>query len=137
MHFDIETVSVSAFCLHTGDLFDMLLPMLGIYQEYVRNHHYSLQVLAECKQKPEYNQLLHRYEEKSQCEGRTLEAFLTYPMHQVGITKHIPSGIKPSRHYLIIITSTRIRAEIWCLLVVEVWRYGHIMGLLSLPMLSR
>ncbi len=28
----------------TGDLFDMLLPMLGIYQEYVRNHHYSLQV---------------------------------------------------------------------------------------------
>ena len=27
-----------------GDLFDMLLPMLGIYQEYVRNHHYSLQV---------------------------------------------------------------------------------------------
>ena len=27
-----------------GDLFDMLLPMLTIYQEYVRNHHYSLQV---------------------------------------------------------------------------------------------
>ncbi|XP_019615889.1 PREDICTED: ras-specific guanine nucleotide-releasing factor 1-like [Branchiostoma belcheri] len=27
-----------------GDLFDMLLPMLSIYQEYVRNHHYSLQV---------------------------------------------------------------------------------------------
>ena len=33
-----------------GDLFDMLLPMLSIYQEYVRNHHYSLQVLTECKQ---------------------------------------------------------------------------------------
>ncbi|XP_043192498.1 ras-specific guanine nucleotide-releasing factor 2-like [Amphibalanus amphitrite] len=32
-----------------GDLFDMLLPMLSIYQEYVRNHHYSLQVLTECK----------------------------------------------------------------------------------------
>ena len=31
--------------LHAGDLFDMLLPMLSIYQEYVRNHHYSLQVL--------------------------------------------------------------------------------------------
>ena len=30
--------------LVSGDLFDMLLPMLGIYQEYVRNHHYSLQV---------------------------------------------------------------------------------------------
>lgn len=27
-----------------GDLFDMLLPMLSIYQEYVRNHHYCLQV---------------------------------------------------------------------------------------------
>ena len=41
----------------SGDLFDMLLPMLGIYQEYVRNHHYSLQVLAEYKQKPEFNQV--------------------------------------------------------------------------------
>ena len=30
--------------LMAGDLFDMLLPMLTIYQEYVRNHHYSLQV---------------------------------------------------------------------------------------------
>jgi hypothetical protein len=29
-----------------GDLFDMLLPMLSIYQEYVRNHHYSLQVVT-------------------------------------------------------------------------------------------
>ena len=28
----------------SGDLFDMLLPMLTIYQEYVRNHHYCLQV---------------------------------------------------------------------------------------------
>lgn len=66
-----------------GDLFDMLLPMLGIYQEYVRNHHYSLQVLAEYKQKGEFNMLLRRYEEKSVCEGRTLDQFLTYPMHQV------------------------------------------------------
>ncbi|KAK3766068.1 hypothetical protein RRG08_002305 [Elysia crispata] len=66
-----------------GDLFDMLLPMLSIYQEYVRNHHYSLQVLAEYKQKFEFNNLLKRYEEKPACEGRTLETFLTYPMHQV------------------------------------------------------
>jgi hypothetical protein len=57
--------------------------MLGIYQEYVRNHHYSLQVLAEYKQKPEFNSLVRRYEEKSICEGRSLEIFLTYPMHQV------------------------------------------------------
>ncbi|CAH1796894.1 unnamed protein product [Owenia fusiformis] len=66
-----------------GDLFDMLLPMLGIYQEYVRNHHYSLQVLAEYKQKLEFNSLLKRYEEKPSCEGRSLETFLTYPMHQI------------------------------------------------------
>ena len=31
-------------CIFSGDLFDMLLPMLSIYQEYVRNHHYCLQV---------------------------------------------------------------------------------------------
>ena len=31
-------------CFLLGELFDMLLPMLSIYQEYVRNHHYSLQV---------------------------------------------------------------------------------------------
>ncbi|XP_013403416.1 ras-specific guanine nucleotide-releasing factor 1 [Lingula anatina] len=66
-----------------GDLFDMLLPMLGIYQEYVRNHHYSLQVLAEYKQKLEFSTLLKRYEEKPPCEGRSLETFLTYPMHQI------------------------------------------------------
>ncbi|XP_070202561.1 ras-specific guanine nucleotide-releasing factor 2-like [Littorina saxatilis] len=66
-----------------GDLFDMLLPMLSIYQEYVRNHHYSLQVLAEYKQKHEFNALLKRYEEKPACEGRSLETFLTYPMHQI------------------------------------------------------
>jgi len=61
----------------------MLLPMLGIYQEYVRNHHYSLQVLAEYKQKADFNQLLRRCEEKAMCDGRSLETFLTYPMHQV------------------------------------------------------
>ncbi|RWS12627.1 ras GTP exchange factor-like protein [Dinothrombium tinctorium] len=66
-----------------GDLFDMLLPMLVIYQEYVRNHHFSLQVLAECKQKEKFAQLLRRLEEKPALQGRTLETFLTYPMHQV------------------------------------------------------
>ncbi len=29
---------------YTGDLFDMFISMLHIYLEYVRNHHYSLQV---------------------------------------------------------------------------------------------
>uniref|UniRef100_A0A8D8QKI8 Ras-specific guanine nucleotide-releasing factor 2 n=1 Tax=Cacopsylla melanoneura TaxID=428564 RepID=A0A8D8QKI8_9HEMI len=66
-----------------GDLFDMLLPMLGIYQEYVRNHHYSLQVLTECKQQPEFVHLLKRLEMKPACQGRSLEMFLTFPMHQI------------------------------------------------------
>ncbi|XP_071449632.1 ras-specific guanine nucleotide-releasing factor 1-like isoform X1 [Hetaerina americana] len=66
-----------------GDLFDMLLPMLSIYQEYVRNHHYSLQVLTECKQSPPFAALLTRLENKPACQGRCLETFLTYPMHQV------------------------------------------------------
>ncbi|XP_060829165.1 ras-specific guanine nucleotide-releasing factor 2-like isoform X5 [Bombus pascuorum] len=67
-----------------GDLFDMLLPMLSIYQEYVRNHHYSLQVLTECKQSsPSFAALLTRLENKTACGGRSLETFLTYPMHQI------------------------------------------------------
>ncbi|XP_014244538.1 ras-specific guanine nucleotide-releasing factor 2-like isoform X2 [Cimex lectularius] len=66
-----------------GDLFDMLLPMLSIYQEYVRNHHYSLQVLTECKQTPQFASLLARLENKPTCQGRSLEIFLTYPMHQI------------------------------------------------------
>lgn len=66
-----------------GDLFDMLLPMLVIYQEYVRNHHFSLQVLAECKQKEKFSSILRRLEEKPVLQGRSLETFLTYPMHQV------------------------------------------------------
>ncbi|KAL1117876.1 hypothetical protein AAG570_004189 [Ranatra chinensis] len=66
-----------------GDLFDMLLPMLSIYQEYVRNHHYSLQVLTECKQTTPFANLLARLENKPSCQGRSLETFLTYPMHQI------------------------------------------------------
>lgn len=69
--------------LSSGDLFDMLLPMLSIYQEYVRNHHYSLQLLTECKQNPSFTALLARLENKPTCQGRSLETFLTYPMHQV------------------------------------------------------
>jgi len=61
----------------------MLLPMLSIYQEYVRNHHYSLQVLTECKQTAPFAALLARLENKPACQGRSLETFLTYPMHQV------------------------------------------------------
>ncbi|KFB43590.1 AGAP001238-PB-like protein [Anopheles sinensis] len=66
-----------------GDLFDMLLPMLSIYQEYVRNHHYSLQVLTECKSNTNFATVLKRLEAKPSCQGRSLETFLTYPMHQI------------------------------------------------------
>ena len=48
----------------SGDLFDMLLPMLSIYQEYVRNHHYSLQVLTECKSNTNFSTVLKRLEGK-------------------------------------------------------------------------
>ena len=66
-----------------ADLFDILLPMLNIYQEFVRNHQYSLQILAHCKQNRDFDKLLKHYEAKPDCEERTLETFLTYPMFQV------------------------------------------------------
>uniref|UniRef100_K7FXN2 Ras protein specific guanine nucleotide releasing factor 1 n=1 Tax=Pelodiscus sinensis TaxID=13735 RepID=K7FXN2_PELSI len=67
-----------------ADLFDILLPMLNIYQEFVRNHQYSLQILAHCKQNRDFDKLLkHHYEAKPDCEERTLETFLTYPMFQI------------------------------------------------------
>lgn len=69
--------------LPVADLFDILLPMLNIYQEFVRNHQYSLQVLANCKQNRDFDKLLKQYESNAACEGRMLETFLTYPMFQV------------------------------------------------------
>jgi hypothetical protein len=45
---------------------------------------YPLQVLTECKQNAQFGNLLHRLEKKPGCKGRSLETFLTYPMHQVG-----------------------------------------------------
>ncbi|XP_069768080.1 ras-specific guanine nucleotide-releasing factor 1 isoform X5 [Narcine bancroftii] len=66
-----------------ADLFDILLPMLNIYQEFVRNHQYSLQILAGCKQNRDFDKLLKQYEAKPDCEERTLETFLTYPMFQI------------------------------------------------------
>lgn len=76
--------------LLAADLFDILLPMLNIYQEFVRNHQYSLQILAHCKQNRDFDKLLKHYEAKPDCEERTLETFLTYPMFQV--TTGISSG---------------------------------------------
>ena len=80
--------ATSAFDLWTppsfaADLFDILLPMLNIYQEFVRNHQYSLQILAHCKQNRDFDKLLKQYEAKPDCEERTLETFLTDPRFQV------------------------------------------------------
>lgn len=76
--------------LSAADLFDILLPMLNIYQEFVRNHQYSLQILAHCKQNRDFDKLLKHYEAKPDCEERTLETFLTYPMFQVTVADSPP-----------------------------------------------
>ncbi|PKU38430.1 ras-specific guanine nucleotide-releasing factor 2 [Limosa lapponica baueri] len=83
------------------DLFDILLPMLNIYQEFVRNHQYSLQVLANCKQNRDFDKLLKQYEANPACEGRMLETFLTYPMFQIPryiITLHELLAHTPHEH---------------------------------------
>uniref|UniRef100_A0A8C5C2V0 Ras protein-specific guanine nucleotide-releasing factor 2b n=1 Tax=Gadus morhua TaxID=8049 RepID=A0A8C5C2V0_GADMO len=84
-----------------ADLFDILLPMLNIYQEFVRNHQYSLQVLANCKQNRDFDKLLKQYEANGACEGRMLETFLTYPMFQIPryiITLHELLAHTPHEH---------------------------------------
>lgn len=85
-------ISIHNLCHFLADLFDILLPMLNIYQEYVRNHQYSLQVLANCKQNRDFDKLLKQYESNAACEGRMLETFLTYPMFQVHIIGSIWLG---------------------------------------------
>ncbi|XP_077353907.1 ras-specific guanine nucleotide-releasing factor 2 isoform X2 [Festucalex cinctus] len=84
-----------------ADLFDILLPMLNIYQEFVRNHQYSLQVLANCKQNRDFDKLLKQYEANAACEGRMLETFLTFPMFQIPryiITLHELLAHTPHEH---------------------------------------
>uniref|UniRef100_A0A672SIC9 Ras protein specific guanine nucleotide releasing factor 2 n=1 Tax=Sinocyclocheilus grahami TaxID=75366 RepID=A0A672SIC9_SINGR len=84
-----------------ADLFDILLPMLNIYQEFVRNHQYSLQVLANCKQNRDFDKLLKQYEANAACEDRMLETFLTYPMFQIPryiITLHELLAHTPHEH---------------------------------------
>uniref|UniRef100_A0A1A8P4K2 Ras protein-specific guanine nucleotide-releasing factor 2 n=1 Tax=Nothobranchius rachovii TaxID=451742 RepID=A0A1A8P4K2_9TELE len=84
-----------------ADLFDILLPMLNIYQEFVRNHQYSLQILAHCKQNRDFDKLLKQYESNAACEGRMLETFLTYPMFQIPryiITLHELLAHTPHEH---------------------------------------
>uniref|UniRef100_UPI00358EC36F ras-specific guanine nucleotide-releasing factor 2-like n=1 Tax=Myxine glutinosa TaxID=7769 RepID=UPI00358EC36F len=84
-----------------ADLFDILLPMLNIYQEFLRNHQYSLQVLASCKQNRDFDKLLKQYEAKTDCENRTLETFLTLPMFQIPryiVTLHELLAHTPHEH---------------------------------------
>uniref|UniRef100_A0A8C5CJX0 Ras protein specific guanine nucleotide releasing factor 1 n=1 Tax=Gadus morhua TaxID=8049 RepID=A0A8C5CJX0_GADMO len=82
-----------------ADLFDILLPMLNIYQEFVRNHQYSLQILAHCKQNRDFDKLLKQYEAKPDCEERTLETFLTYPMFQASSRPPHPLFIHKSHYF--------------------------------------
>ncbi|KAA0704279.1 Ras-specific guanine nucleotide-releasing factor 2 [Triplophysa tibetana] len=100
-----ETIMFLHEIFHQGlkapDLFDILLPMLNIYQEFVRNHQYSLQVLANCKQNRDFDKLLKQYEANAACEGRMLETFLTYPMFQIPryiITLHELLAHTPHEH---------------------------------------
>ncbi|CAB1318269.1 unnamed protein product, partial [Coregonus sp. 'balchen'] len=95
------SVLVNFFLRPLPDLFDILLPMLNIYQEFVRNHQYSLQVLANCKQNRDFDKLLKQYEANAACEGRMLETFLTYPMFQIPryiITLHELLAHTPHEH---------------------------------------
>jgi len=71
--------------------------MLNIYQEFVRNHQYSLQILAHCKQNRDFDKLLKQYEAKPDCEERTLETFLTYPMFQVTMIFHFKLSCNKSQ----------------------------------------
>ncbi|CAF0918598.1 unnamed protein product [Adineta steineri] len=69
---------------YTGDLFDMFISMLHIYLEYVRNHHYSLQNLIECKlSNSEFSKFLERCQVKAACEGMSLETLLVLPMNRI------------------------------------------------------
>uniref|UniRef100_UPI00358FB209 ras-specific guanine nucleotide-releasing factor 2-like n=1 Tax=Myxine glutinosa TaxID=7769 RepID=UPI00358FB209 len=84
-----------------ADLFDILLPMLNIYQEFVRNHQFSLQVLANCKQNRDFDKLLQQYEARTECEGRTLDTLITYPMFQIPryiVTLHELLAHTPPEH---------------------------------------
>lgn len=97
-----STTLTPASCI-AADLFDILLPMLNIYQEFVRNHQYSLQILAHCKQNRDFDKLLKHYEAKPDCEERTLETFLTYPMFQVhghagGVGREVTVACRPPTH---------------------------------------
>lgn len=59
-----------------------------------------LQTLAECKQRPAFSRLLKLYEEKAVCGGRTIENYLTAPMHRVSnqeTVQHYP--IRPIHLY--------------------------------------
>jgi len=49
---------------------------------------YTRQVLTECKQQCQFGQMLSRLENKPACQGRSLEIYLTYPMHQVGLKRY-------------------------------------------------
>ncbi|KFM08299.1 Ras-specific guanine nucleotide-releasing factor 1, partial [Aptenodytes forsteri] len=77
---DQPTHLPTAFLL-AADLFDILLPMLNIYQEFVRNHQYSLQILAHCKQNRDFDKLLKHYEAKPDSDSPLWSVVLQIPRY--------------------------------------------------------
>ncbi|XP_063690707.1 ras-specific guanine nucleotide-releasing factor 1-like isoform X2 [Bolinopsis microptera] len=66
-----------------GDLFDMLLPLLVVYQDFVRNHASSLEVLTQCKHNHNFYTLLEKHENKPAAYGYSLEMYLTFPIQRI------------------------------------------------------
>ncbi|XP_065059663.1 ras-specific guanine nucleotide-releasing factor 1-like [Rhopilema esculentum] len=66
--------------LKLEDFLSAMVSLLPIYHEYIRNYCGALQVLSECKRRPEFMKLLKWYERKPECNGQTIEQFLHYPV---------------------------------------------------------
>ena len=67
------TVLGLKYCFVSGGFFSCFFLLLF----------FIFQTLAECKQRPAFSRLLKLYEEKAVCGGRTIENYLTAPMHRV------------------------------------------------------
>jgi hypothetical protein len=80
--------AVCSFGDGPGDLFDMLLPMLSIYQEYVRNHHYSLLVPHSTHRHPSLtlNDSAHQFSRVIFCVGeKHIQSLGPAQLHSVGL----------------------------------------------------
>ena len=72
--------------LLVGDVFQLLMPALNVYTEYVRNHYISVQTLADLKlTRPGLASHIRNLEQKLEACGdsRSLDVLLTTPMNQI------------------------------------------------------